>query len=86
MAVPPPPGKEKPLIIRIKVVHSDAFQRLILLTCTAFNLCPDKNSNNKTNKKTIGLLILPDLCPVYFSFCTFHDIFATFLSDRDGQG
>ena len=25
------------------------------------------------------------LFPVYFSFCTFHDIFATFLSDRDGQ-
>ena len=53
--------KERPLIIRIKVAHSNAFKRLILLKCTAVNWCPDKNSNNKTNKKTIALFILPSL-------------------------
>ena len=53
--------KERPLIIRMKVAHSDALKRLILLKCTAVNWCPDKNSNNKTNKKTITLFILPSL-------------------------
>ena len=41
--------RERPLIIRIRVVHSEAFQGLVLLKCTAV----------KTNKKTIGLFILP---------------------------
>ena len=53
--------RESPLIILIKVAHSDAFHRFVLLKCTAVNWCPEKNWYNKTNKKTIGHFILPSL-------------------------